>query len=169
VAQEATWHAPAQNSRRETNWLGSDIAILVRWASGLGARTARSRPRRNDAGLQIGDGAEGVRRSQTAWVDGGFCKRAEWLRVGWRSRSPTLVGGRRASDRAVNALLRLLLVLNQLERVAGVVAHEEESACDDACAKPQVPSTVTAARVVKNRVNVSSGSGTPYVRSHSAR
>jgi hypothetical protein len=38
----------------------------------------------------------------------------------------TLVGGRRASDRAVNAWLRLLLVLNQLERVAGVVAHEEE-------------------------------------------
>lgn len=38
----------------------------------------------------------------------------------------TLVGGSRASDRAVNALLRLLLVLNQLERVAGVVAHEEE-------------------------------------------
>src|SRR6188768_3054111 len=84
VAQEATWQAPAQNSRRETNWLGSDIAILVRWASGLGARAARSRPRRNDAALQIGDGAEGVRRSQTAWVDGGFCKRAEWWRVGWR-------------------------------------------------------------------------------------
>ena len=38
----------------------------------------------------------------------------------------TLVGGRRASDRGVNALLRLLLVLNQLERVAGVVAHEEK-------------------------------------------
>jgi hypothetical protein len=38
----------------------------------------------------------------------------------------TLVGGRRTSDRAVNALLRLLLELNQLERVAGVVAHEEE-------------------------------------------
>jgi hypothetical protein len=38
----------------------------------------------------------------------------------------TLVGGSRASDRAVNALLRLLLVLNQLERVAGVVAHEEK-------------------------------------------
>ena len=38
----------------------------------------------------------------------------------------TLVGGRRASDRAVNAWLRLLLVLNQLERVAGVVAHEEK-------------------------------------------
>jgi hypothetical protein len=82
----------------------------------------------------------------------------------------TLVGGRRASDRAVTALLRLLLVLNQLERVARVVAHEEEeSACDDACAKPKEPSTVTAARVVKNRVNVSSGSGTPYARSHSAR
>ena len=39
----------------------------------------------------------------------------------------TLVGGGRASDRAVNALLRLLLVVNQLERVAGVVAHEEEN------------------------------------------
>ncbi len=30
VAQEATWQAPAQNSRRERSWLGSDIVILVR-------------------------------------------------------------------------------------------------------------------------------------------
>jgi hypothetical protein len=38
VAQDAIWQALAQNSRRETNWLGSDIVILVGWvsASGLG-------------------------------------------------------------------------------------------------------------------------------------
>jgi hypothetical protein len=29
VAQDATWQAFAQNSRRETSWLGSDIVILV--------------------------------------------------------------------------------------------------------------------------------------------
>jgi hypothetical protein len=29
VAHEATWQAPAQNSRRERSWLGSDIVIPV--------------------------------------------------------------------------------------------------------------------------------------------
>ena len=47
VAPEATWHAPAQNRRRETGTFVSDIAIFVRGRSVLvgqyqgPARTAR--------------------------------------------------------------------------------------------------------------------------------
>ena len=50
VAQEATWHASAQNWRRETSVFVSDITEVLARASAAGRQeAARSRPRAKDA------------------------------------------------------------------------------------------------------------------------
>jgi hypothetical protein len=71
VAQEAIWHASAQNRRRETDMSMSDIAvILVKGSESCQEAGARSRPRVKNATFYESEVAGGSPSITNRVVDG---------------------------------------------------------------------------------------------------